>query len=355
MTQFNATGRRVAAARAAVVNAARGAAVQAVVAEPLEPRQLFAAVAPPKSEPLNNGGVTFTGGFTGVTPAQTPTPTPRPTAPNSPFPVPANTVDAHDQIVEARTIKLGQQINGTINHDTDVEMYAIALTAGTIIGVDVDDFANYTTFDGVLRLFDGVGNELATSDDNVGPDPETSDTEPYIADFIVPTTGTYYIGVSGAGFVKYDATLGTGDQPGDFGPFILQTALLGEVSDTDDQIGEARSTSTHYTRDDKISNPTDVDMYRISAKKGDRFIITTAARGTGTPLDSAMQIFDASGNILAADYGGDTMISFIAATKGNYYVAVSGNANVDYDPFLGAYTDDSAGSTGSYRIKIDKV
>jgi len=363
MSHLNAIGRRIAAVRATVANVRRkhaGAAAHRSagmpLAEPLEARQLFAAVAPPKTEPLNNGGVTYTGGFTGITPTQTPTSTaPRPAAPASPFPIPTPASDNNDQIVEAKSIKLGDTTNGAINYDTDVEMYSISLKAGQIIGIDVDDFANFTTFDGVLRLFDGLGNELAKSDDDVGPDPETSDTEPFIGDFTVPITGTYYIGVSGAGNDAYNATLGTGDQPGDFGPYILQTTLLGEVNDTDDQIGEARGTSSHYTKDDAISNLTDVDMYRITAKKGDRFIISANARGSGLPLDSAMQIFDASGNIVAADYGGNTMISFVAATKGNYYVAISGNANVDYDPFLGAYKDDTFGSAGSYRLKIDKV
>jgi len=356
MTQFNAIGRRIASARASVAKAVRTSAAPVVIAEPLEPRQLFAAVAPPKSEPLNNGGVTYTGGFTGITPTAAPTPsTPIPTAPAAAFPIPAPATDNGDQIVEAKKITLGQTVNGGIKYDTEVEMYAIQLTAGQIVGFDVDNFANFTTFDGVLRLFDGLGNELQKSDDDVGPDPETADTEPFIGDFIVPITGTYYIGVSGAPNDAYNAVTGTGDQPGDFGPYMLITTLLGETNDTDDQIGEARGTSAHYTRDDKINNLTDVDMYRITAKKGERFIISATARGTGLPLDSALQIFDASGNIVGADYGGDTMISFVAPTKGNYYIAVSGNANVDYDPFLGAYTDDAFGSTGSYRLKIDKI
>jgi hypothetical protein len=234
-------------------------------------------------------------------------------------------------------------------------MFAITLTVGQIIGIDVDDFANFTTFDGVLRIFDGAGMELDTNDDAVGPDPETSDVEPYIVDFIAPATGTYYISVSGAGNDQFDPTLGIDDEPGDFGPYILSTELLGEVIDTDDQIGEARATSAHFTRDDKIGNPTDVDMFRITAKKGERFMITVTARGTGFPLDSALQIFDANGEIVAADYGANTLISFVAANKGNYYVAVSGNDNVDYDPFLGAYADDSRGGIGSYRLKIDKL
>jgi hypothetical protein len=355
MTQFNAIGRR----RAAAAKVVRPhAAAPLIVAEPLEPRQLFAAVAPPKSEPLNNGGVTFTGGVGSVTPTRTPTPTtPRPSA-GAPFPVVAPPAsDEDDQIVEATKITLGQEINDhAIGYDTDVDMFAITLTKGQIIGIDVDDFANYASFDGVLRIFDGAGKQLDTSDDDVGPDPETADVEPYIADFIVPTTGTYYIGVSGAGNAKYDATLGTKDDISDFGPYILSTVLLGEENDIDDQIGEARSTTAHYTRDDTISNLTDVDMFRITASKaGDRFMITATARGAGLPLDSALQVFDANGNIVSAKYGGNTMISFVAPKKGNYYVGVSGNDNVDYDPFLGAYDDDSLGSTGAYRLKIDKI
>ena len=358
MTQFNAIGRRRFAARATVANAVRAASAPLIVAEQLEPRQLFAAVAPPKTEPLNNGGVTYTGGFTGVTPVARPSPAPRgnTTTPFQGVIPPAN--DEDDQIVEAKKITLGGPdiTDHQIGYDTDVDMFAISLIKGQIIGVDVDDFANFTTFDGVLRIFDGTGTELATSDDDVGPDPETADVEPYIADFIVPATGTYYIGVSGSGNDKYVASTGAGDAPGDFGPYILSTTLLGEENDFDDQIGEARGVTAHYTRDDKISNLTDVDMYRITAKKaGDRFLVNVSARGTGLPLDSALQIFDASGNIVGAAYGGNTMISFVAPAKGNFYIAVSGNDNVDYDPFLGAYDDDSFGSIGSYRIKIDKV
>ena len=35
-------------------------------------------------------------------------------------------------------------------------------------------------------------------------------------------------------------------------------------------------------------------------------------------------------------------------------IAVSGNGNLAYDPFLGDYASDSFGSSGDYRLRVDK-
>ena len=55
-----------------------------------------------------------------------------------------------------------------------------------------------------IRLFDGAGNQLAANDDGVGPSPESSALESFLA-FTVPAAGTYYVGVSSSLNVAYNA------------------------------------------------------------------------------------------------------------------------------------------------------
>jgi len=347
MTPFTSVRRPSAVAAQRRLDAPR---LQTVLAEPLEDRKLFSVVVD-KPEPLNTGGTTYTGGITAPGPVATPTPTPSPTANPSPLAAVVPATDEDDQLAEARTLTVGKPITShKIGYDTDVDMFKVNLVAGQIVGFDVDNFVGFSTFDGQLRIFDGLGAELDASDDDAGPN-ETDGLEPFL-EFTAPVTGTFYVGVSGAPNDAYDALTGAGDAAGSFGPYILRADLLGE-DDVDDQIGEAKSVKSDDTKDGQIFALTDVDMFRLSAKTGQRFLINVDARN-GSGLDSALQIFDASGNLLAADYGGNTFVSFVAPRNGNFYIAISGNANINYDPFLGDYANDSFGSTGAYRLKVDK-
>lgn len=125
---------------------------------------------------------------------------------------------------------------------------------------------------------------------------------------------------------------------------------------------------------DTIDAATDVDMYRINVRAGDRvwFDIDTPLNGVGG-LGSYLRVFDAAGRELAANNDAqapdevqpppghvsytqffDAFIDHTFATAGTYYVGVSNWQNTYYDPRTGA--DGAffypAHLTGAYTLTV---
>lgn len=99
---------------------------------------------------------------------------------------------------------------------TDIDIYRVDLKAGDLVTFDVDaqrlddgselcdpESGTSSNADNVLRLFripaEGGFTELASNDAAIAPGDATDGNtlDPAIVDFVVPTTGTYYVGVSG--------------------------------------------------------------------------------------------------------------------------------------------------------------
>ncbi|MDB5391923.1 MAG: putative pre-peptidase, partial [Planctomycetaceae bacterium] len=98
---------------------------------------------------------------------------------------------------------------------SDVDLFQTQLSAGQTLIADVDaqetpSGTPLSNLDGYLRIFDVNGTELAHNDNSLGADPFIS--------FTAMSSGTYYIGVSGAPDTAYDphsvsfgSTASTGD------------------------------------------------------------------------------------------------------------------------------------------------
>jgi hypothetical protein len=101
----------------------------------------------------------------------------------------------------------------------------------------------------------------------------------------------------------------------------------------------------------------DVDMFSVQLNAGQTVVAAIRAAADGSPLDSYMRLFNASGTQLAFndDFGGDldSQITFTAAATGTYYVGVSGYGNSTYSPTAGG--SGAAGSTGSYQITFQRT
>ncbi|HVK10924.1 MAG TPA: pre-peptidase C-terminal domain-containing protein, partial [Gemmataceae bacterium] len=80
----------------------------------------------------------------------------------------------------------------------DVDLYRFQAQAGDRVRVDVDAEAFHSAMDGVLRVFDANGLQLASNADRAA---EAKDP---VVEFIAPATGTYYAGVSGFANAQYD-------------------------------------------------------------------------------------------------------------------------------------------------------
>ena len=128
--------------------------------------------------------------------------------------------DGNDEISEATTLTFGSPLTGfSISNPYDVDMFRFTATSGDRVLIDVDRAVG-SGLDAYLRLFQSNGVELSESDDRVGPAPERSSDEPYIT-YTIPSSGVYFVGVSGYNNANYSPTTGSGDIAGDTGEFVI--------------------------------------------------------------------------------------------------------------------------------------
>ena len=86
---------------------------------------------------------------------------------------------------ENSTLAVNQQIGDGPNGANDVDLYAFTGAAGDLVTVDMGP--TYTNPYPDVRLFDAAGNQLAIG---------YYYQEPEIAQFVLPASGTFYVGVS---------------------------------------------------------------------------------------------------------------------------------------------------------------
>lgn len=261
-------------------------------------------------------------------------------------------------------------VSGSISPDTDVNMIGFTVVAGQAVDFDIDTALNgpggLASF---LRLFNAQGQQLAIGSAAAAPGETVVGYDAYFR-YNFATAGTYYLGVSNTSNITYDAQTGNGDTAGGsntLGSYQLniQTATVA-TTDQDDAISEANAlgnvSATPVSVDFVISPDTDVDMYSFVVTAGQvvDLDIDTATNGAGG-LNSYIKLFNAQGQLLDSNnnasapgegaVGFDAYLRHSFAVAGTYYLAVSNDSNIQYDPLTG--NGDTAGgqnATGTYRL-----
>lgn len=279
----------------------------------------------------------------------------------------------------------------------DVDLFKIVVPDNGTLFVDIDTPYENNYVDSYLRFFDANGNplvysdtgELVESDDDLSydragnPTEFTDDLYPYLVfedpfdrDFyhghetdsfvgaIVDRGDVYYIGVSDYDNDAYDPTnLNNRPTIGDGGDYQLEVTFIN--NDLNGSITQAISDATLPIVDrpgiigadgDTVTGglsevgDKDVDFSRVrSATAGILEVDITSS--TSDPVDAVAFIFDENGNLLASDddtNGIDPLIQYQIAANQNYFVAITGYGNDNFDPFaLGSGT---GGDTGEYTF-----
>jgi hypothetical protein len=237
---------------------------------------------------------------------------------------------------------LGQDVG-----DRDVDIFRIRPTTAGLLEIDVDSFSmggNPTPVDTVLRLFDGNGVLLATSDDVKGPDP--------LLQISVPKNRNYYVAVSGKGNANYDPfVLGSGS-PGETGTYQLSVRVrpasavtqLSNDTITSGRVGNVsfgdRLIGNIGMDDGLVRGRSDVDLYRFVAPSSGP--IEVRARTLDSfGADTFLRFLDAGGSELAANDDADagtvdSRVQVNVARGRTYFVSVSG----------------SRGTTGDYLLEL---
>jgi len=273
----------------------------------------------------------------------------------------SSTSDGDDTIERSHHKTLNFTFDGTISDGLDVDMIRFSARKNQHVTFDTDRPLG-STVDTVLRLFNSAGQEVATNDDGASPT-EPDSLESYI-DFTFTVAGTYYIGVSGGFNDGYNAVTGAGDvtspSTGKY-ELIAQNYVNPDHHDTIftfiDTLGKTDSASQ------EIDSGTDVDVYRIKVKAGDKiaFDIDADVNFPLDPLDSYLRLFDDNGVQLASNDDGDdptepanmppgpSYFEYTFQEDGTYFIGVSGKGNDTYNVITGA-GDKPGSATGHYSL-----
>ena len=264
--------------------------------------------------------------------------------------------------VNSGTVSFSRAIgdNPNVEPGLDVDLFEVQLDQGSRLIVDIDAQAIGSELDSVLQLFDSSGKRLQYERARLG-DP--------LLKFFASESDTYFIGISGEDNSSYNPFLqGSGSWGISTGEYSVEieldsSPLAPEPNEVNDTIPTATQTGLSSDNFGTVSfsgaigdNPNvdpelDVDLFEVQLDQGDRLIVDIDARAIGSSLYSTLRLFNSSGDEVAEndDYG-DALIDFTASASDTYFIGVSGDFNIFYDPFReesGKY-----GNTGAYTIEI---
>lgn len=255
--------------------------------------------------------------------------------------------------------------NSAVLPGRDVDMFNFTAKAGQKISIEVTGEHNQT-LQPVVRLFNAAGTQLAIATPNAA----FGTSERTLLSFNIPADGTYYIGVSGAGYANYDSEVANSGAPaalqGATGVYSIKVwdaaAPAGVGAIVNDALGDATgntndtrptaidtTSNIHYVATavigDNINNPVDADLYKFGARFGDVFTIRVDAT-PGSTLTPSVRVLSSTGinltgaGILDSDgIGGfrftPPQSSFGGANNAEFYIEVTG----------------ASSSTGAYRLE----
>mgnify|MGYP006273526373 FL=1 len=230
------------------------------------------------------------------------------------------------------------------------DTYSLELVADEVVSVglagDAEDAFG-------LQLLDGAGNVVASAARQVAE----SNWDLAIENVIVPTTGDYYLQVSG--------TVST-DQPYN----LAAVKNVGLDVEPNDSLGEGAALWPNSQVLGAISDTDAGDTHVIAASAGDTVTFQTFLPLTGSandlnPLDPALELYSLDGQLLASDSGSldgrnAEIVHTVAAdsvfyirvvaeggTTGEYGLTVTGNTGGPV-PFTVGETDPPAGASITY-------
>lgn len=282
--------------------------------------------------------------------------------------------ESNDTIFEATDIELDSEgnyvalteigNNPNIPARDDVDMYAISLNRGDRFSASI--FGEYSGEVDPMMIFFNSACEVISLDDY------QDDLELNI-DVVAEADDTYYLGISSSGNFNYNPGVEGSGSGTSTGVYRLRVSVDNasvdtEINDTEvnDTIASAVETitsenagyrSTGYRIFGDIGdNPNlaaedDVDIYAFFAEANSSLYAKTETAIGGNNLDTALTLFDSEGTLLnqndeavLPDSNEDSIIEASISTTGTYYIGVSSNTNLDYDPNIeGSGTGSNSG------------
>ncbi|WP_295995941.1 DUF4214 domain-containing protein [Rugamonas sp.] len=206
-------------------------------------------------------------------------------------------------------------VAGTLNVTQDVDWFKVSLQANQSYVFTLGDSSNHA----VINVVDAQGAVLSGN---------TAYTETGVGQVLYwtpPRAGDYYLQVQATSFYY------TQQQTG---PYTVQ-ASLAPVDDYSANTGTTGVLTQGHTLAGKIETFNDVDWIKVSLQAGSNYLFDlpngTLADGTHSPMTD-FRLLDGNGTTVQGYYPvydssravGELTVSYLAASSGDYYLAVSG-------------------------------
>lgn len=214
-------------------------------------------------------------------------------------------VEPNDDFKSPQKIEaLPVAISGRLEKAGDVDSFGILLKKGQSLTASVEAFVLGSPFDGMLRLIDENGTQLAFNHDGRTLDPLLTCTAPRDGAYVVQIMGFAYPPGSNVNFVGsenclYRLRLSTEASPRTTFP---ATALPAQPeSEPNDTAAQAGTLPIPGMVTGAIEKPGDEDRFAFTAVKGTSYEVSLLASRAGSPLNGLLRIESPEGKVLAKE------------------------------------------------------
>ena len=224
-------------------------------------------------------------------------------------------------------------IGGTLGKAGDVDSFAVTLKKGETLTARVEAYVLGSTFDGMLRLVDESGTQLAFNhDDGRTLDPLLMWIAPSDGTFVVQLMGFVYPATSGVGFTGGEGCvyrLHLPTKPHERVTLPPHDASQGaEVAEQESNNADhnAQTIDLPCSIPGSIEKAGDEDRFAFTAVKGKAYEFKLLGSRAGSPLDAWLKIENKDGKEIArnddAEGSRDPQLTWTAPGDGVFFVAI---------------------------------
>jgi hypothetical protein len=237
--------------------------------------------------------------------------------------------EPNDQFARPQRIeKLPASISGRLEKPGDVDSFAVTLRGGQTLTASLEAYTLMSPFDGLLRVVDTNGTQLAFNHDGATLDPRLVWEAPHNGTFVVQVMGFVYpataaVQLTGSDSCVYRLHLAVGDGRPPFPPCALPSVT---ETETNDLPASAQQLTGPAAVNGVIGRAGDEDRFAFTADKQKSYELTVVAARAGSPLDAWLKIESAGGRELArnddAEGSRDPRLTWTAPSNGVFVVAI---------------------------------
>jgi hypothetical protein len=185
--------------------------------------------------------------------------------------------------------KVPATINGRFDKNDDIDAYRIRLDAAQTLVASLESYVLASPVDGVLRLLDARGVEVAFNhDDGRTLDPEITYTAPRAGTYFLQAFGFNYPADSSIRFIGNDKCVYRLHVS--IGPCSKQEELAAAGKETEPNNNPTNATPVEVPCQISacIDGAEDEDVFKFTAKKGEKLVFKVESAALGFPVDARL-------------------------------------------------------------------